>query len=288
MFEQIGADPLARQALAEANTAAGFDLIGTARTSPDIFRNALAQPLLCAYATAAWTALAPRLPKPSLFAGYSVGELAAYGCAGSLSVFDTVRLANLRAALMDGASKEAAGMVALRGLSRHSVDALCAACGVALAIVNGEQHYVVAGLVAALEQLQSRATELGATVRRLPVTTAAHTPLLANAAHGFHAALTSSAIKAPAPPVAAGVSGALVFDREAAIATLARQVGSTVQWSACLDTAFELGCRVFVELGPGNALTLMVRERFAEVAARSLSEFRGLDGLVDWVERALK
>lgn len=287
MFELIATDAIAQETLAEANAAAGFDVLSTARSSPDIFRNAIAQPLLCAYATAAWSALEPHLPAPALFAGYSVGELAAYGCAGALATSDTVRLACERAAFMDADSQGATGLVALRGLPRRSVDTLCATYGVGLAIVNGEEQYVVGGQAPALDKFESQFVALGGTTQRLKVTVAAHTRSLTSAAKRLHAALASSRITTPATPVVAGISGALVVDREAAITTLARQVCSTVQWSACLDTAFERGCRVFVELGPGNALARMVRERFKDVAARSLAEFRSLDGVALWVERAL-
>jgi [acyl-carrier-protein] S-malonyltransferase len=287
MFELIAADAVAQETLAKANAAAGFDVLSTARNSSDIFRNAIAQPLLCAYSTAVWSALAPRLPEPALFAGYSAGELAAYGCAGALPAFDIVRLACQRAAFMDADCEEATGLLALRGLTRRSVDAVCAAFGVELAIVNGEEQYVVGGQVAALDKVESQIAALRGTAQRLKVTIAAHTSLLASAATRLHTALASSRITSPAIPVVAGISGALVVDREAAITTLARQVCSTVQWSACLDTAFERGCRVFVELGPGNALARMVRERFSDVTARSLAEFRSLDAVAVWVQRTL-
>jgi [acyl-carrier-protein] S-malonyltransferase len=188
---------------------------------------------------------------------------------------------------MDADSQGTTGLVALRGLPRRSVDTLCATYGVELAIVNGEEQYVVGGQAPALDKFESQFVALGGTAQRLKVTVAAHTWLLTSAAKRLHAALASSRITSPATPVVAGISGALVVDREAAITTLARQVCSTVQWSACLDTAFERGCRVFVELGPGNALARMVRERFNDVAARSLAEFRSLDGVALWVERAL-
>src|SRR4051794_28001936 len=49
-----------------------------------LFTNATAQPLICAVELATWAALSSQLPSPRVFAGYSVGELAAYGCAGAL------------------------------------------------------------------------------------------------------------------------------------------------------------------------------------------------------------
>ncbi|MDX1656074.1 MAG: malonate decarboxylase subunit epsilon, partial [Candidatus Competibacteraceae bacterium] len=89
-------------------------------------------------------------------------------------------------------------------------------------------------------------------------------------------------------PVLAGIDGIPVRDRSTAVATLAKQLSSTIRWQACLNTAMEMGCRVFLELGPGTGLTAMVRELSAEVVARSMDEFRSLEGAVDWVNKRLE
>lgn len=287
MFDVIAESPAARQTLVEANAAAGFDVVAAARGSTDIFRNTAAQPLICAYQLATWSALAPLLPTPALFAGYSVGELAAYGCAGSLSAFDTVRLARARAALMDEESREPAGLLALRGLTRGKVDSLCAKWRAEIAIVNGEEHFVVGGPAAVLGGLAAQATALGASTQRLPVEIAAHTSLVVAAGTRFREILECASFKDPATPVLGSVNADLVQDRQSAIGALSQQISRTVLWSACLDSAYERGCRVFLELGSCNALARMTRDRFPEVAARSVSEFRNVDAVADWVARSL-
>jgi len=285
MFDVLTGNHAARRTLTEASIAAAFDVEATARGSLDLFGNATAQPLICAYQLAAWAALAPLIPAPTLIAGYSVGELAAHGCAGSLTVHDTVSLARRRAALMDDASTAPAGLLAVRGLTRAKVEALCEAWGTEIAIVNGEEQFIVGGRSGALEALAAPAVAEGATTQRLAVGVAAHTSLLAQASTGFRQALERSAMCAPGTPVVAGISGALVRDRPAAIDTLSRQISRSVLWTACLDAAWERGCRVFLELGPCNGLTRMVRERFPDVAARSLADFRSIGGAADWVAK---
>jgi [acyl-carrier-protein] S-malonyltransferase len=233
MFESIATDAIAQETLAEANAAAGFDVLSTARSSSDIFRNAIAQPLLCAYATAAWSALEPHLPPPALFAGYSVGELAAYGCAGALPTSDTVRLACERAAFMDADSQGTTGLVALRGLPRRSVDTLCATYGVELAIVNGEEQYVVGGQAPALDKFESQFVALGGTTQRLKVTVAAHTRSLTSAAKRLHAALASRA----SPPRNSSRSGnqrALVVDRKLPLRHSLVRCAARCNGQACL------------------------------------------------------
>ncbi len=72
-------------------------------------------------------------------------------------------------------------------------------------------------------------------------------------------------------------------DRATALTTLAKQLSATINWQSCLETALEMGCRVFLELGPGSGLARMVRDTHPEVAARSVEEFRRLEGVADWV-----
>ncbi len=287
MFDLIADNKAAQLALAEASAAAGVDVVLAARAARQLFDNKVAQPLICAYQLAAWAALKPLLPPPHLFAGYSVGELAAYGCAGALSARDTVALARQRADFMDQETSGQAGLLAVRGLSERAITQLCADCGTEVAIVNGEQHCLVGGALASLSQFAALATRSGATVQQLKITVAAHTSSLVKAGDRFRLALENSTLSAPATAVLAGTSGQAVRQRSDVVATLSEQISRTVQWSQCLDAAYERGCRVFLELGPGNALTRMVRERFPQALARSVDDFRSLAGAAEWVARYL-
>jgi len=121
------------------------------------------------------------------------------------------------------------------------------------------------------------------TARWLPVTVPSHTSLLATAGRSFLEELESAKLQAPKIPVLAGVDGAVVRDRQAAITSLANQVCRPIRWDLCQQAAIEMGCGVFLELGPGNALSRMLRDTFPEVQVRAIDEFRSLQGVVDWV-----
>jgi [acyl-carrier-protein] S-malonyltransferase len=274
--------------LGEAGEAIGLDLAALARRGGQaIFRNALAQPLLAASEVATWAALRQALPTPVLFAGYSLGELAAHGCAGALFAGQLAKLAQRRAALMD-ASADPSGLVALRGLPVARVIALCEALGAEVAIANGPDHCVVGGLLPVLAALELAARSAGATtVQRLPIGVAAHTSLLAGAVGPFAEALLASGITGPSVTVLAGVDAAAIRDRTAAVAALSLQLARRIEWSRCLASAAEMGVTVFLELGPGNALARMVQEVLPGVRVRSVSEFRTLEGVARWVERAM-
>lgn len=287
MFDLLAGYPSARETLAQIKADAAFDAPLAAHNAPDIFQNTLAQPLICAYQLATWAAIAPILPRPALFAGYSVGELAAYGCAGSLPAAGVILLAQQRARAMDDAATTPSGLTAVRGLTHAKVEELCSRNTAAIAIVNGPEHFIVGGTIPALDHVDAQAIASGGLVSRLRVSVAAHTHLLASATPRFRGVLEASPFTSPAQPVLAGVSGAAVQDRETAIAVLSRQISTTVQWASCLEAAQERGCRVFLELGPGDALARIARELFPQLAIRSITDFRGVDGAAAWVSKNL-
>ena len=288
MLDLAAATPEGAGFLSRAAARLGWDPLARARAGgPGIFANAEAQPLVCATELATWAALAPRLPAPTVFLGYSLGELVAHACAGGLDPVDTVLLARRRAELMDAASPPGAGLVALRGLPLARVEALAAAAGAEVAIVNGPDHAVAGGGGAALDELEARGARAGATTVRLPVCVAAHTRLLAGAVAPFAAALEASGLRAPAVPVLAGTTADLIATRAEAIAALSAQLATRLEWERCLLAAHELGGTTFLELGPGAALSRMAQERLPEVRVRSVADFRSIDGVAAWVGRAL-
>ncbi len=292
MFDMIEAEVSAAPLITRANECARFDVVA-AVASPDaasMFANAIAQPLICAYQGIVWSMLESRLrvagATASVVAGYSVGELSSHGCAGSLSWADVIALARLRAEAMDAAAGDDDGLLAVRGLVRGAIDALLAGGDVVLAIVNGDDQFIVGGRADELAAFSARAVAQGAAVQRLPVRVAAHTPLLSTAVPVFREALTRRLRGAPETTVLAGVDGSVVRDATAAIDALSRQVASPIDWSACMDAIAERGATVCLELGPGDALARMMRERHRAIACRSVADFKTLDGVVAWVASA--
>lgn len=273
--------------LGECAAALGWDPVARARAGAGVFANAVAQPLVCAAELATWAALRAALPAPRLVLGYSLGELAAHACAGALGPAEAVLLAVRRAELMDAAAPRRGGLAGVRGLATPRLEAVAASAGAALAIVNGPDHGVVGGTAEALARVEAAATALGATVVPIPVCVPAHTPLLAPAVAPFAEALARSSLRDPEVPVLAGTTALPVRTRAEAIATLSAQVATRIEWARCLAAAAEHGCTVFLELGPGAALSRMAAELLPDVAVRSVADFRTVEGVARWVERAL-
>lgn len=284
MLDLLLVDPFASRVLNDACDALGTHPREWLADPSRLFGNDVAQPLICAAQLAAWEGLRRQVPEPLAFAGYSVGELASYGCAGAIDAPTLARLAQRRAAVMESAAaKRPGGMIALRGLTRADVEFLCAGRSLWPAIVIDETAFVLGGTDVALEEGMREASTRGWKVTCLDVGVASHTPLLAAAVAPFRRALEATALRTMRTPVVSGIDGALRTGHEHAADTLARQLAQTVDWSRCLDTLHERGCRVFLELLPGRALSRMVRERFPDAEARALDDFRSLAGAAKWV-----
>lgn len=287
MFDRVRDLPAARHTLDVASTVLGRDVFSAA-AADDRFDNAQAQPLLCAATLAQWQGLRDNVPTPTLIAGYSIGELAAHAIAGSFDATTCLALAAQRAQLMDGASPADAGLQAVLGLERHVLQPLCDLHGAHMAIANGQDHFIVGGTHAALQRLADAARAQGADIRPLPVHVPAHTPLLAAAVAPFAAALHASPLRAPRLPLLAGIDARPVRDRATVVHTLSAQLAQTIEWAQVMRQAFERGARVFLQLGPGNALARMVAPSYPCCEVRAVEEFQSLEGAAAWVRSALE
>jgi [acyl-carrier-protein] S-malonyltransferase len=267
--------------------AALLDACAPALDPATLFDNRTAQPAIVAAALATWEALRPRMPAPSLVAGYSIGELAAHGVAGALAAADAVALAALRAAIMDhaAAARPGGALAAIGALPLDQVRTMARAAGWHIAIVNGEDACVAGGPEPAYAAFAGACEAAGGRVQRLPVALASHTPLMGAAVQSFSEALRAAPFHGWQCPVLSGISGARIAGTDAAVEHLSRQLAETIEWSACMDAAVESGITVALELGPGAALARMFQARHPQVACRSAAEFRSLEGVAAWVGR---
>ncbi len=294
MFDLTAQAPEARELFAHASTLLGQPVESFVRSAgEDVLRENFNAQLLCTLqGLGAYAALADLLAQRKVcVAGYSVGEIAAWSIAGLVSPQTTLDLVCARAREMDAASSGNEGMLAVRGLARTVVEALYAGKDAAIAIVNPDQAYVLAGKQDALAVIAVEATRRGAArVTPVPVRIASHTRWLAPASVAFRKHL--QAVDHPARLDAgtrlfSGIDGTPVWRIDEGLDKLARQISQPVEWASCLEGCIEAGSTVFLELGPGRALTAMVAQAYPQVAARSLDEFRTLAGARQWLSKAL-
>ncbi len=254
-----------------------------------LFSNRAGQLLCCTQALAAWAVVRPHLPGPVVLAGYSVGELAAWGCAGLLEPAELLRLAVTRAEAMDAAGGAETGLAAIIGLQRARIDALCRTHAGYVAIVNGEDFFVLGGAKNALAALRGEALAAGATTATiLRVAVASHTPLLAEASRHFGETLAGRHWPRSLPAgirLLSGVDGDAVLDPAAGSRKLAAQISQTLRWDACLDACRAAGAETILELGPGRALAALVRQTLPQAQVRSMDDFRTPAGVSDWLQK---
>ena len=130
------------------------------------------------------------MPGRVIVAGYSVGEVAAWGVGGLFSAADTLDLVARRAEAMDAATQPGDGLMFVRGLSRGDIDRLCERYGAAVAIVNPGDAFVLGGGRAALQAIADEAKAMhAARVVDLPVEVASHTRRLVAASAAFRESL---------------------------------------------------------------------------------------------------
>jgi [acyl-carrier-protein] S-malonyltransferase len=292
MFDLVANCPEAEPTFAAATSVLGQDprLFVRKAASADLFSDLSGQILCCTQALAAWAALDTARPGRAVIAGYSVGELAAWGCAGAVDGPSTMRLAQRRAALMDAAAPSDGGLAAVIGLRRPTLEPILARHAVSIAIVDDVDSFVVGGPRAGLDAACQEAAARGAkrTVS-LPVAVPSHTPLLRDAAEQFRAVLLEASPQLPRAGyrLLSGIDGDTIHETETGIDKLARQISTTIDWAACLEGCRSAGAEAALELGPGTALSHMASALFPDGSARAVEEFRTLAGLRTWLQRAM-
>jgi [acyl-carrier-protein] S-malonyltransferase len=250
-----------------------------------------AQPALLAASIAAQRALQTRLDgtrsrfgPPSYFAGHSMGQYSAMVAAGVLELADAVRLVRERGRLMQASSDDGA-MAAIIGLADERNDELLAAGAahgtITLANRNSPGQVVISGQRAAVEAAVEAARSLGA--RRamvLPVSVAAHSPLMADAAEGMRQALDGITFAAPSAPLLANADAILLSDGEACRDELIDHLTRGVDWVTAVETMAAAGTDTFIEVGPGKVLTGLVRRIAREATTIAIDDVTTEDGLV--------
>jgi [acyl-carrier-protein] S-malonyltransferase len=290
MFALTGDAPAAASLFAHAATLlGGRDPREIVRSEPAeaLHHNSIGQILCTLQALAAASVLHEEIPDRLIVAGYSVGEVAAWGVAGLMSMTETLDVVARRAEAMDAATLPGDGMLFVRGLPRDAIDRLCERRDAEVAIVNPGDAFILGGSRAALNALADDAKAMNAArVVDVPVEVASHTRRLAKASTEFRDSLSHAAVAAlPAVGMRllSGIDAAPIIDVRTGLDKLAAQISQTVQWADCLQACIESEATVILELGPGRALSEMVAGAYHDVATRSLEDFRTLDGIRAWL-----
>jgi [acyl-carrier-protein] S-malonyltransferase len=227
---------------------------------------AFVQPALYCASLAGW-ASAGR-PGAEFMAGHSLGELAALAAAGSLTESTGLSLAVTRGRVMQEAAEAGpeGGMLAVLGSGEGAL-AIAERLQLTVANDNAPGQVILSGPVEALEEAGPALKEAGLRTMRLRVQGPFHSPAIAPAVPAFQNALADAEVAPPRVPVISGTT-ALPFDdiRQ----RLAEALTSPVRWRETLIHLHDQGVRSFIETGPGNVLTGLVRRTLDGVQATAV------------------
>jgi [acyl-carrier-protein] S-malonyltransferase len=267
--------PAAKAILDEAAGSIGRDVVAGCHDSAALATTEFLQPALLACDVAAFRVLeAERVPFVGV-AGHSLGEFAALVAAGVVALGDALDLVVVRGAAMQRAGEERPGtMTALLGVGVEDAAALCdeARHGDVLVVANENSpaQSVISGSVPAIERAEAMARERKVRAIRLNVAGAFHSPLMEAARGAIDERIDSIAFSAPRFPVAENVVGTLVSDPAELRSLLKRHVVSPVRWESSVRALADAGATSFLEAGPGDVLTKLMKRIVPDAAARAI------------------
>jgi [acyl-carrier-protein] S-malonyltransferase len=277
--------PAARDVFRRGSEASGLDLERLCFHAPaeELVDTAVQQPALVATSLAMLAAIRDRGIEPDFVIGHSVGEFAAIAAADSITVEDALALVRERGiAMAEAAARHPGSMAAILGLEDEVVETLCRQIlGVWPANYNCPGQIVVSGENLAVDECIERAQEEGArrTVK-LKVSGAFHSPLVARAADRLRPAIDKVRFQEPVAPFMSTVTARLESAQRMA-PLLVDQLTAPVRFTQAASELMRDGVKTFVEVGPGNVLSGLVRRIDRGVKAVSVNNLSQLDKLHD-------
>jgi acyl transferase domain-containing protein len=234
------------------------------------------QPAMFCADVAAWRALAADGVKADAFAGHSVGDFAALVAAGALDVSDGLRLVAARGEIFAAVSgSDGGGMLALLGATHELAAKLAASWGLDLANHNSPSQFVLAGNRETFAKARADSRRLGLRAVELAVKGAFHSPAMSAAVTPFLEVLDTVRFRAPVTPVYSSATGKPFDDIGR---RLAEGITAPVRWHEVMGALHTLGVRRFIEAGPGEVLTQLVRRTLPDDVL-ALSFAKALSGV---------
>lgn len=273
----------------EANEVLGFDLTKLCfeGNSDELKLTSNTQPAILTVSVAALKVLNEETEvRPDFVAGHSLGEYAALVASGALSFKDAVHVVRRRGEFMQNAVPDGTGaMAAILGLSKEIVEDVCKEVATDGLIVgpanfNTPEQTVISGHKEAVEKACSLAKSKGA--RRtvlLEVSGPFHSRLMDSAAKKLEEVLCKVKISRLEIPVVANVDARPNIDPSRIKEILVEQVSAPVRWYESIKTMCKLGVEEFLEIGPGNVLSGLVKRIVPDAVVSNLDKLEHLKSL---------
>ncbi|MBI4172572.1 MAG: ACP S-malonyltransferase [Actinobacteria bacterium] len=288
--EIAGAVPEAMEVFRIGSEASGLDLVRLCFEAEldELVETEVQQPALVATSLAILAALRRRGIQPDVVVGHSVGEFAALASVGALSTADAIGLVRERGLAMAEAARQRPGvMAAILGLEDEEVENLCRKIvGVWPANYNCPGQIVISGENEAVEECCAEAESLGARrAIRLRVSGAFHSPLVARAADRLRPAVDRIKFAEPIAPFMSTVTARI--EPATRLGTLLiDQLTAPVKFTQSARELMRQGVSTFVEVGPGNVLSGLLKRIDRSVKAVSVNSLESLETIEEALSAA--
>jgi [acyl-carrier-protein] S-malonyltransferase len=275
--------PEAMDVFRRGSEACGLDLVRLCfeAEAEELYDTSVQQPALVATSLAMLAAVRARGIEPDVVVGHSVGEFAALCAARALGDEEAIALVRERGlAMAEAAAQHPGSMAAILGLQDEVVEQLCRRIlGVWPANYNCPGQIVVSGENPAVDECCEAAEEQGArrTVK-LKVSGAFHSPLVARAADRLRPAIERVKFQEPVAPFMSTVT-ARIEDAGRMGPLLVDQLTAPVRFTQAAGSLVRDGVRTFVEVGPGNVLSGLVKRIDRSVKTVSVNNLAALEKL---------
>jgi [acyl-carrier-protein] S-malonyltransferase len=275
--------PEAMDVYRRASEASGLDLVHLCFEAPEseLVQTEVQQPALVATSLAVLAAIRVQGHEPDFVVGHSVGEFAALAAARAIDEKGAIALVRERGLAMAAAARENPGsMAAILGLADEVVEALCQKITrVWPANYNCPGQIVISGENPAVDECCNEAQLHGArrTVK-LRVSGAFHSPLIGRAAERLRPAVERARFSEPIAPFMSTVT-AKIEPAQRMAALLVEQLTAPVKFTQAARELMRQGVKVFVEVGPGNVLSGLLKRIDRSVKAIPVGDLASLEKL---------
>jgi [acyl-carrier-protein] S-malonyltransferase len=205
--------------------------------------------------------------KPDIVAGHSLGELSGLVAAGVIDTKTAIILASMRGLFMQEAGKErAGGMGVVLGAQQEQIDEVLNTNGFKGKVYTANKNSLTQTVISGDREKVQEALELFKEEKMakravmLDISIAAHTPFMESARRHFGDVLKTITFQVPDVPVVLNYTNKPSCDPQEIKEDLSEQLTGGVDWIAMTQTMNDFGVRAYVEMGPGNALSGLLKK----------------------------
>jgi [acyl-carrier-protein] S-malonyltransferase len=275
----------AREVFMEADEALQFPISQLCFEGPEeVLRQTInAQPAIMTVSIACLRAAAEVKHSicPAFVAGHSLGEYTALVDANVLEFADAIRLVRERGRLMQKAGEiMPGGMAAVIGSDEATLREICCETGAEIANFNCAGQIVISGSKEALARAMELAKARGdMRVIALQVSGAFHSTLMQPTIEGMAEAISQINFRTPEIPIVANCTGQPVTTAEGVKEELLHQLCNCVQWKPSVEYMVGEGVSTFVEIGPGQVLSGLIKRICNKVQVLNMSDPESIKGI---------